>query len=89
MAKQRRKKREFAVTPEVMANGVNVCVYTNTGMSLQNYQRIRTYTDEVLAVETEIGVITFAGKNFSICEMTEAFLTMTGTILSITYEEQE
>ena len=64
MAKQRRKKREFAVTPEVMANGVNVCVYTNTGMSLQNYQRIRNLYGRGSGSETEIGVITFAGKKF-------------------------
>lgn len=89
MAKKKQKKRKFAVTPELIVNGVNLCVYTNTGMSLQNYQNIRTYTDQVLAVETEIGTITFQGREFNICEMTETFLTMTGKILSITYDEQE
>ena len=89
MAKKTRSRarKDFAVTPELVVNGVNLCVYTNTGMSLQNYGSIRTYTDEVLAVETEIGAITFQGRDFYIVEMTDTFLTMTGTILSITYEE--
>ena len=93
MAKKRKGKGKlpalFEFPPEVVIGGVNLTVYEDVGCSLQNYAGILDYSETLLRVDTEIGVIRFGGEGFCIHEMNGGALSFTGRITSIIYENRE
>ena len=79
--------KAFEFPPSVIAGGVNLQIYTNTGCTIENYDEIITYTSELLRIDTEVGVIRIVGENLVIEEMDEDTLKVTGRIYSMEYEK--
>jgi len=86
---KKRKLRAAAVfefPPSVMAGGVNISVYGNAGCSIDNFGEILTYSDQMIRLNTELGILKICGEELVIQEIDEDTMILTGRICEVGYE---
>ena len=89
--KKRRLKtaRFFEFPPEVIAGGASFSIYENIGVSIENYGEVLNYTETLLRLRTEQGIIRFEGERFCIMDMDADTLSASGCINAVIYENSE
>ena len=88
--KKRRMKRAsfFEFPPVVVAGGMSLCLYEDLGCSIENYGEIMTYTEQLLRIGTQKGVLRIEGERFNIAEMDDDTLMLKGRVYSVGYERE-
>lgn len=76
----------FEFPPELIVGGVNVCIYENCGIAIQNYDELLTCTKSIVRVTTRIGCLRVEGDELAIRRMDGRCITLTGRVDLVCYE---
>ncbi|MBR4079421.1 MAG: YabP/YqfC family sporulation protein [Christensenellaceae bacterium] len=90
MKKRRLKTAQFfEFPPAVIAGGTSLCIYENIGVTIENYGEVLNYTEKLLRLRSEKGIIRIEGEGFCIIDMDADTLMASGQIIAVIYENSE
>ena len=81
--------RFFEFPPEVVAGGMNLSIYENIGVSVENYGEILNYSETMLRFRTERSVVRIEGDRFCIMDMDADTFMASGSVNAVIYEKDE
>ena len=89
--KNRRLKyaRIFEFPPSAVAGGVNVKIYRDMGCTVDRFGEILAYSEELIRLNTELGILRIEGTDLMIREMDGETLMITGLVRGAVYEKYE
>ncbi len=90
MKKRRLKSAKFfEFPPAVIAGGMSMNIYENIGAAVENYGEIMNYSETVIRIRTESGIVRIEGTGLSIMEMDADTLMASGRVNAVIYENSE
>lgn len=79
----------FEFPPAVTAGGMSLYLYENIGCTVEGYGEILCYTESLLRLKTQNGILRIEGERFEIAELDCDTLMLKGRVDAFSREKDE
>lgn len=77
----------FGLTEDILLKLPIINVFGNKGVSIENYNKLKVFNDEIIVVETKIGDIKILGERLYLEKYCEEEVLIRGNVLEISLND--